>query len=117
MFKALLHDYENGTETAKRWYERYNAEVQRVVPREKLLVMNVKEGWEPLCRFLGHEVPQRPVPRRNDRVTFDRNSRALQGLIEVTMRQRTYYAALLAGGVVVGMATAAIGVMGLMRAA
>jgi hypothetical protein len=27
-----------------------------------LLVFNVKEGWEPLCQFLGKEVPTEPFP-------------------------------------------------------
>ena len=28
------------------------------MPPEKLLVFNVKEGWEPLCAFLNVPVPQ-----------------------------------------------------------
>ena len=51
-------------------YERHNEEVKRSVPEEKLLVYEVKEGWEPLCRFLGKEVPDEPFPRVNDRVEF-----------------------------------------------
>ena len=42
------------------------AEVQRVVPADRLLVYDVKEGWEPLCRFLGVSVPDQPFPRSND---------------------------------------------------
>lgn len=40
------------------------------------LEFNVKEGWEPLCKFLGKEVPKdaegkpKPFPKVNDRVTF-----------------------------------------------
>lgn len=46
---------------------------QRVAP-DKLLVYNVKEGWEPLCRFLGVEVPvDQPFPHVNDRVSFTGN--------------------------------------------
>ena len=26
---------------------------------------NVKEGWEPLCKFLGVDVPSKPFPHRN----------------------------------------------------
>lgn len=37
-----------------------------MVPREKLLIMDLKEGWEPLCRFLGVPVPDGPLPRAND---------------------------------------------------
>lgn len=46
------------------------AEVKRTVPPEKLLVFEVKEGWEPLCRFLEVPVPNTPFPRLNDSATF-----------------------------------------------
>ena len=50
------------------------AEVKRVVPAEKLLVYEVKEGWEPLCAFLGVPVPDKPFPRLNDSSTFNRQA-------------------------------------------
>jgi hypothetical protein len=50
---------------------RHNEEVKRYVPAEKLLVYNVKEGWEPLCAFLGVAVPAgRAFPHDNDRASF-----------------------------------------------
>jgi hypothetical protein len=46
-------------------------EVRRRVPQEKLLVYEVKEGWGPLCEFLGVEVPrEKPFPHLNDTGTF-----------------------------------------------
>lgn len=50
--------------------EKHIAEVKRRVPPERLLVYDVKEGWEPLCAFLGIEVPDGPFPRLNDKETF-----------------------------------------------
>ena len=47
-------------------YKRHNAEVKRRVPPERLLVYDVKEGWAPLCDFLGVEVPDEPFPHLND---------------------------------------------------
>ena len=41
--------------------------VKRIIPAENLLVFDVKEGWEPLCRFLGVSEPARPFPHLNDR--------------------------------------------------
>lgn len=38
-------------------YEQHIEEVKRNVPADKLLVYNVKEGWEPLCTFLGVPIP------------------------------------------------------------
>lgn len=29
------------------------------------MVYRVKEGWEPLCKFLGKKIPETPFPRRN----------------------------------------------------
>ena len=46
-------------------------EVKQHVSPDKLLIYDVKEGWEPLCAFLGVEVPaDMPFPRLNDRDTF-----------------------------------------------
>jgi hypothetical protein len=50
--------------------ERYNEEVQRTVPSERLLVWSVGEGWEPLCRFLDVPVPSMPFPHLNDSKEF-----------------------------------------------
>ncbi|PVH96195.1 hypothetical protein DM02DRAFT_599638 [Periconia macrospinosa] len=44
-------------------HTHHNLEVQRRISPERLLVFNVKQGWEPLCRFLGEDVPLRPFPR------------------------------------------------------
>ncbi|KAL8370017.1 hypothetical protein RB595_000397 [Gaeumannomyces hyphopodioides] len=44
----------------------WNQRVKSLVPPEKLLVMEIKEGWEPLCKFLGVPVPDEPMPRAND---------------------------------------------------
>jgi sulfotransferase family protein len=50
--------------------ERHNAEVQRVVSPERLLVWSVTEGWGPLCEFLELPVPEEPFPHVNDRTEF-----------------------------------------------
>jgi hypothetical protein len=39
-------------------YKRHNKHVQDHVEEKQLLVFNVKQGWEPLCQFLGKEVPK-----------------------------------------------------------
>ena len=47
-------------------FNRHNQEVQRRVPQEQLLIYEVKEGWGPLCAFLGVEEPDKPFPHLND---------------------------------------------------
>ena len=48
-------------------YRRHNSHVLQTAPKDKLLVFNIKEGWEPLCKFLGVEVPNKPFPHKNVR--------------------------------------------------
>ena len=49
--------------------------IESVVPKEDLLIWNVKDGWEPLCSFLGKEIPDEPIPHDNKTgdVEFVRN--------------------------------------------
>ena len=49
------------------WFERRNQEVIDTLPPERLLVYSPKQGWEPLCAFLGVPVPEIPFPRVNSR--------------------------------------------------
>ena len=49
----------------KKKYNEHNERVKAVVPASKLLVFNVKQGWAPLCNFLGVEVPSVGFPREN----------------------------------------------------
>jgi hypothetical protein len=52
-------------------FERHIQEVKDRVPAERLLVYDVKEGWEPLCRFLHVAVPvDKPFPHLNDTSAF-----------------------------------------------
>jgi hypothetical protein len=47
-------------------FERHSEAVRRRVPPERLLVFDVREGWAPLCDFLGVEAPGEPFPRLNE---------------------------------------------------
>ena len=51
-------------------YERHNEEVKRTIPRDRLLVFEAKQGWEPLCRFLGVPVPSVAFPMMNTSEEF-----------------------------------------------
>lgn len=48
-------------------FNRHNEEVQRAIPKDRLLVFEATQGWEPLCKFLGVPVPSTPYPRTNSR--------------------------------------------------
>ncbi|HYK85498.1 MAG TPA: sulfotransferase, partial [Ktedonobacteraceae bacterium] len=58
----------------------------------------VKEGWEPLCAFLGVEVPKdKPFPHLNDRESFIGNIAWRQGRQRM-VRTMVGAAVLLLGG-------------------
>lgn len=48
---------------SKDAYRHHYRDVREMVPRERLLEFELRQGWEPLCRFLGKEVPVRFAPR------------------------------------------------------
>jgi Sulfotransferase domain len=66
IFDRNLEDRQHAIEV----FERHNEEVKHRVPAERLLVYEIKEGWEPLCDFLGVEEPDKPFPHLNDTHTF-----------------------------------------------
>lgn len=58
-------------------YERHNEEVKRTIPKDRLLVFEAKDGWEPLCKFLGVPVPEKPYPLMNTTEEFQERRRAM----------------------------------------
>lgn len=62
-------------EYALKTYQAHIEEVKRVIPRERLLIYEVRQGWKPLCAFLGVPVPKTPFPHLNDRVSFEQSLR------------------------------------------
>ena len=53
-------------------YRSHNNEVAQTIPFDRLLVYEVKEGWEPLCRFLDVPIPDESFPRVNTSSEFHR---------------------------------------------
>jgi hypothetical protein len=51
-------------------FRKHIAEVQAEIPSDRLLTFDLKEGWEPLCEFLGVEVPNIPFPKTNSSKAF-----------------------------------------------
>ena len=44
--------------------------VKETIPADRLPLFDVKQGWEPLCRFLGADVPSKEFPRTNSTKDF-----------------------------------------------
>ena len=74
IWKNTFHDRFKDKAYALSVFNDHIAEVKRVVPADKLLIYEVKEGWEPLCAFLGVPVPEGPFPRLNDSAAFNRQA-------------------------------------------
>ena len=64
---------------AKEVFLKHTEEVKSHVPAGQLLVYDVRDGWGPLCEFLGVPEPAEPLPHLNKRENF---KTMLQGLIK-----------------------------------
>jgi hypothetical protein len=53
-------------------YEDHNARVCNSISRERLLVYQVRDGWDPLCEFLNVPVPNVPFPDINKKQNLPR---------------------------------------------
>ena len=51
-------------------YRQNNQRVRDTIPADRLLVLNVADGWEPLCRFLEVPVPSTAFPHRHPKKEF-----------------------------------------------
>jgi len=49
----------------KSIYKKHNEKVEKEVPKEKLLVFKVSEGWKPLCEYLQFDIPKKDFPHEN----------------------------------------------------
>ena len=58
-------------------FKKRQEEVMNTVPKERLLMYDVKQGWEALCTFLNVPVPSTPFPRVNTKDEFIENVKGL----------------------------------------
>ena len=65
LYDQTFQKRQNDHDYAIAVFEAHNEEVKRTIPKERLLVYDIKQGWEPLCKFLGVPVPDAPFPRVN----------------------------------------------------
>ena len=74
LFRCMGHPGRNldiGITRNGKWIYREHCDMIRgLVPKEKLLEWNVQDGWEPLCQFLGKDVPEEPFPNVNNAAGF-----------------------------------------------
>ncbi len=68
--KQCFGSHYTDREAGIRAFERRIEDVREALPADRLLVFEVKQGWGPLCDFLGLPVPDTPFPRSNNREEF-----------------------------------------------
>lgn len=64
--ERFLHDEER----IKALYDTHNEWVKQHIPADRLLIMEIGEGWDRLCAFLDKPVPNEPFPRVNSTEEF-----------------------------------------------
>lgn len=52
-------------------YQQHNQAIRNTVTPDRLLEFDAKQGWEPLCAFLGVPVPAEAYPHANSQVAFN----------------------------------------------
>ncbi|GJM29418.1 MAG: hypothetical protein DHS20C17_20530 [Cyclobacteriaceae bacterium] len=55
---------------AQEIFNQHIEDVKANVPADQLLVYDIREGWGPLCQFLGVSEPSEELPHLNKRETF-----------------------------------------------
>jgi hypothetical protein len=71
IFQNRFHE----REFARSLWEAHIEDVKRSVPADRLLVYEVRQGWEPLCKFLNLPVPNVPFPNSNNNEEFTQHFR------------------------------------------
>ncbi|PHH82669.1 hypothetical protein CDD82_5209 [Ophiocordyceps australis] len=57
-------------DNARSVYDYHHAYIKMNKPASQLLVYDIRDGWGPLCQFLGKPVPPDPFPRINERAAI-----------------------------------------------
>ncbi|MCJ1434259.1 hypothetical protein MMC27_003626 [Xylographa pallens] len=60
----------NDAEYVKKRYLEFHEEVRQLVPEHRRLEYHLGDGWEPLCEFLGKDVPKTEFPFINESKEF-----------------------------------------------
>merc|ERR1711963_1364125 len=69
-------------ESAKQFYQAWKEDVIRTVPKDLLLIFDVRSGWEPLTTFLRCPTPETPFPCVNQATDVQE---------EMNKMKRSYY--------------------------
>ena len=75
----------------RRNYRLHNDYVARNAPKDRLLIFDISQGWEPLCKFLGKEMPTVAFPHENKNGAFHQEGFANKHPLYERMRHETIF--------------------------
>ena len=81
-FMGPIRDHMDDRAWMTDHFRRHTEEVKAAIAPERLLIYEVGEGWDRLCKFLGVPVPDEPYPSENSREEFIARSRAMRAAME-----------------------------------
>lgn len=63
-------------------YRKHYEEIREITPPERLLDFKLKDGWGPLCEFLGKDIPEGiEFPRVNDKGEYEKKAKIMGELM------------------------------------
>jgi len=101
-FERVIHGYETNVwwpwkksvpneMVMKRNFRQHNDYVASNAPKNQLLIFRIDDGWEPLCKFLGKELPKVRFPHKNKNGTFHKEAIADKHLLMKRMQLETNF--------------------------
>ncbi|KAI9689368.1 MAG: hypothetical protein M1822_010019 [Bathelium mastoideum] len=93
LLDELTHSDRYNRKALRRGFLAHNTKVRKTVPAPKLLDFQVKDGWDPLCKFLGTPIPDVPFPFINEG-NIASNTVIVGVIIDMLMRSLTPLGAL-----------------------
>ena len=82
---GLFDTIEGGKEESVVFFNTWVKHVKEKVPKERLLIFEAKQGWEPLCNFLNLPIPDQPFPHVNDSSSMLRKFKLLKVVSYLTV--------------------------------
>ena len=67
---GIVHRHADNSRDPESSYTGHNDRIRTLCAQEgrPLLEFNVKDGWAPLCNYLGHEIPDEPFPHTHSAI-------------------------------------------------
>lgn len=69
-YQTIFENKENDKDFMISKHREHIEEVKNTIPQNQLLVFNVQDGWEPLCKFLDVDIPDVDFPMKNTTKMF-----------------------------------------------